>query len=122
MKETDRRHDLDWLRLIAIIILLFYHAGMLFNPWNWHIKNADTSESFASWMVWLHYWRMPLLLFISGAGTFLALRKRYELCTPANYVLSIVNLISAGPRLIRTAHVANCQLLLPTDSTHNYKP
>lgn len=81
MNNTDRRHDLDWLRLIAIIILLFFHTGMLFNPWEWHIKNGETSVGFTYWMVWLHYWRMPLLLFISGAGTFLALRKR----TPRQY-------------------------------------
>src|SRR5688500_16034020 len=81
MKSTDRRHDLDWLRLIAIIILLFFHTGMLFNPWEWHIKNQETSIGFTYWMAWLHYWRMPLLLFISGAGTYLALRKR----TPSEY-------------------------------------
>lgn len=74
--KADRRHDLDWLRVIAIFILLFYHTGMLFNPWGWHIKNTETSVSFTYWMSWLHYWRMPLLLFISGAGTFLAMRKR----------------------------------------------
>jgi glucans biosynthesis protein C len=74
--DFSRRHDLDWLRLIAIIILLFYHTGMLFNPWGWHIKNDETSESFRYWMVFLHYWRMPLLLFISGAGTYIALGKR----------------------------------------------
>lgn len=72
----ERRHDLDWLRLIAITILLFFHTGMLFNPWEWHIKNPDTSESFRYWMIWLHEWRMPLLLFISGAGTYMALGKR----------------------------------------------
>ncbi|HYC85676.1 MAG TPA: acyltransferase family protein [Chryseosolibacter sp.] len=71
-----RRNDLDWLRLIAIIILLFFHTGMLFNPWEWHIKNPEQSESFRYWMVWLHFWRMPLLLFISGAGTYLAMSKR----------------------------------------------
>jgi hypothetical protein len=32
-------------------------------------------------MVWLHYWRMPLLLFISGAGTYMAMSKR----TPRQY-------------------------------------
>jgi peptidoglycan/LPS O-acetylase OafA/YrhL len=71
-----RRHDLDWLRLIAILILLFFHTGMLFVPWSWHIKNAETSDSFRWWMVNLHEWRMPLLLFISGAGTWMALGKR----------------------------------------------
>jgi glucan biosynthesis protein C len=76
-----RRYDLDWLRLIAIIILLFFHTGMLFNPWDWHIKNSETSESFRYWMVWFHFWRMPLLLFISGAGTYMALSKR----TPGQY-------------------------------------
>lgn len=79
--DFSRRHDLDWLRLIAITILLFYHTGMLFNPWGWHIKNSETSDGFRYWMVFLHYWRMPLLLFISGAGTFMALGKR----TPREY-------------------------------------
>jgi hypothetical protein len=79
--DSGRRHDLDWMRLIAIVILLFFHTGMLFNPWEWHIKNNETSASFTYWMVWLHYWRMPLLLFISGAGTYMALGKR----TPGQY-------------------------------------
>ena len=74
--NQQRRYDLDWLRFIAIVILLFFHTGMLFNPWEWHIKNNETSESFRYWMVWSHYWRMPLLLFISGAGTYMAMGKR----------------------------------------------
>ena len=73
---SSRRHDLDWLRFIAILILLFFHTGMWFNTWGWHVKNSATSTSFNYWMVWLHYWRMPLLLFISGAGTYMALGKR----------------------------------------------
>lgn len=71
-----RRHDLDWLRLIAIVILLFFHTGMWFNPWDWHVKNNELSGSFRYWMIWSHFWRMPLLLFISGAGTYLAMGKR----------------------------------------------
>src|SRR5688572_7613958 len=86
--NSSRRHDLDWLRFIAIIILLFFHTGMLFNPWEWHVKNNELSGSFRYWMLWLHEWRMPLLLFISGAGTYIALGKR----TPGQY---------AGERLKR---------------------
>ncbi len=73
---NSRRHDLDWLRLIAIIVLLFFHTGMWFNHWGWHVKNNELSYTFQYWMVWSHYFRMPLLLFISGAGTYMALGKR----------------------------------------------
>jgi len=80
--DQQRRYDLDWLRFIAILILLFFHTGMWFNHWDWHVKNNELSYSFQYWMVWLHFWRMPLLLFISGAGTYMALNKR----TPSQFV------------------------------------
>ena len=71
-----RRYDLDWLRVIAILTLLFYHTGMIYVSWGWHIKSDDHSQPMEEVMRWLHRWRMPLLFFISGAGTFFALRKR----------------------------------------------
>jgi glucans biosynthesis protein C len=74
--NSGRRYDLDWLRVIAILLLLFYHTGLVFNTWEWHIKNNETSGLFSYWMLPLHYIRMPLLLFISGAGTYMALGKR----------------------------------------------
>jgi glucan biosynthesis protein C len=74
--SDGRRHDLDWLRVIAIAILLLFHTGIWFNHWVWHVKNNELSYSFQYWMVWSHYFRMPLLLFISGAGTYIALGKR----------------------------------------------
>jgi peptidoglycan/LPS O-acetylase OafA/YrhL len=74
--SNGRAHDLDWLRVIAITMLLFFHTGMWFNHWGWHVKNNELTYSFQYWMVWSHYFRMPLLLFISGAGTYMALGKR----------------------------------------------
>ncbi len=74
--NDQRRYDLDWLRFIAIAILLFFHTGMWFNTWGWHVKNNETTVSFQYWMIWSHNFRMQLLLFISGAGTFMALGKR----------------------------------------------
>ena len=71
-----RRHDLDWLRVIAILTLLFYHTGMIYVSWGWHIKSVEHSQPMEEVMRWLHRWRMPLLFFISGAGTFFALKKR----------------------------------------------
>ncbi|UFH57416.1 acyltransferase family protein [Spirosoma sp. KNUC1025] len=74
--HAARRYDLDWLRIIAILTLLFYHTGMIYVSWNWHIKSAEHSLPMETIMRWLHRWRMPLLFFISGAGTYFALRKR----------------------------------------------
>lgn len=74
--KKERLYELDWLRTIAIVILLFFHTGMFFNTWGWHIKNNDTSTILNVIMAWLHEWRMPLLLVISGAGTYFALGFR----------------------------------------------
>jgi hypothetical protein len=76
LSSAPRRYDLDWLRVIAILTLLFYHTGMIYVSWGWHIKSAEHSLPMELVMRWLHLWRMPLLFFISGAGTFFALRKR----------------------------------------------
>ncbi|MBI4852142.1 MAG: acyltransferase family protein [Acidobacteria bacterium] len=73
---SSRHYELDWLRIIAIVILLFYHVGMAFVSWSWHIKNQETSTLLEDIMVWFHQWRMPLLLFISGAATYFALGKK----------------------------------------------
>ena len=73
---SSRRYELDWLRVFAIIILLFFHVGMVFVRWKFHIKNNETSALLENVMVWFHQWRMPLLLFISGAATHFALGKK----------------------------------------------
>jgi len=74
--NENRRHDLDWLRVLAILLLQVFHTGMAFNSWGWHIKNADRLAWLDLPMAFLHQWRMPLLFFISGVGTTFALRSR----------------------------------------------
>lgn len=73
----ERRHDIDWLRVIAIVLVLYFHTAMLFTEeWTWHIQNEERSYLWLEFNFWLSRFRMPLLFFISGYGTFLALRKR----------------------------------------------
>lgn len=73
--QQERQYELDWLRVGAVVLVLFYHVGMIFVPWEFHIKNKETSRFLEYVMVFAHQWRMPLLLFVSGAATLIALRN-----------------------------------------------
>lgn len=72
-----RRHDIDWLRVLAFGVLVPYHVGLLFAPsWTSHIKNPVVWPIIEYPMMFVHQWRLPLLFVISGIGTSLAFRKR----------------------------------------------
>ena len=72
---SGRKYELDWLRVFAILALLFFHTGRIFDTGNWHINNNELSKNFDHWMPFVHSWRMPLLLFISGAGSYFAFKS-----------------------------------------------
>lgn len=76
METRVRRYDLDWLRVIVFALLIFYHVGMFFVPWGWHVKNNIIYEWLRWPMLFLNQWRLPILFVISGMGTFYALSKR----------------------------------------------
>ena len=76
MKTIIRRYDLDWLRVIVFALLIFYHVGMFFVPWGWHIKNNVIYDWLRWSMSFLNQWRLPILFVISGMGTYYALGKR----------------------------------------------
>ncbi|WP_282160046.1 acyltransferase family protein [Ulvibacterium marinum] len=71
-----RRYDLDWLRVGVFALLIFYHVGMFFVPWGWHIKNNVIYEWPTYPMLFINQWRLPILFIISGMGTYYALGKR----------------------------------------------
>ena len=71
-----RRHDLDWLRLIVFALLILYHVGMFFVPWDFHIKNNHIHDWLRYPMWFLNQWRLPILFVISGMGTYYTLQRR----------------------------------------------
>ncbi|MFO7842406.1 MAG: acyltransferase [Bacteroidales bacterium] len=74
--KTERKYEIDWLRILLILSVFLFHVGMIFNSWDWHIKNETQYPGLRYIMSFLHYWRMPMLFFISGVGTYFALGKR----------------------------------------------
>jgi glucans biosynthesis protein C len=72
----SRLYFLDWLRVIAFGLLVFYHTGLIFVDWGFHIQNDSFSAGLKLPMLFLNQWRLPLLFFVSGAGIYFALGKR----------------------------------------------
>lgn len=79
MESTTRRHDIDWLRVIAIGLLLIYHIAIIFQPWAMFIAFIRSEELWVDlWkpMTMLNVWRIPILFYVSGMGLYFAMRKR----------------------------------------------
>ena len=66
---TDRRLDLDWLRIIAFGLLILYHVGMFYVSWDWHVKSSRANGALEPLMMLTNPWRLTLLFLISGAAT-----------------------------------------------------
>ena len=79
MQTTDRRYFIDWIRVIAIALLLLYHVAIGFQPWGMLIGFITNQKSWGSlWipMMMLNVWRIPLLFFVSGMGVYFASQNR----------------------------------------------
>ncbi|MBT4087229.1 MAG: acyltransferase [Deltaproteobacteria bacterium] len=72
---SNRKYELDWLRVFAILIVFFYHSTRFFNLGDWHVKNVDTYVWVEIWNVFVTRWMMPLFFIISGASLYYALSK-----------------------------------------------
>ena len=79
MPATDSKSDrllfLDWVRILAFGLLLFYHVGMYYVSWDFHIKSPHAGNAIEPLMRLSNPWRMDLLFLVSGAATsFMLLR------------------------------------------------
>ncbi|MGI9470886.1 MAG: acyltransferase family protein [Rubripirellula sp.] len=71
-----RRHDLDALRAIAMLLGIALHAALGFAPIPWIVQDVQQSEGFYVFFSVLHGFRMPLFFLISGFFTAMLWRKR----------------------------------------------
>lgn len=71
----ERRYGLDWLRIGAFALLILYHVGMFFVPWDWHVKTAEPLRWLEIPMLATNAWRLALLFLISGVASRFLLAK-----------------------------------------------
>lgn len=66
---SDRRPDLDWIRVGAFFLLILYHVGMFYVPWDFHVKSPHPVEWLEPLMRLTNPWRLSLLFLVAGAAT-----------------------------------------------------
>ncbi|MCK8137248.1 acyltransferase family protein [Pseudoalteromonas sp. 2CM28B] len=86
---TNRHYFLDWLRVIAFAVLIFYHIGMLYSEnWGFHFKSTYISHYVEYFLLVFAPWRMLLIWFISGVALRFMLDKVRGVKSNALFVLN----------------------------------
>lgn len=79
---SERRYDIDWIRVIVFDILIFWHVGLFFVSWGdqvqWDLPMKNNEQ--ISWLFWpmlfIRQWRLPILFLVSGIGTRFSLSSK----------------------------------------------
>lgn len=64
-----RLYFIDWVRIIAFFVLIFYHVGMYYVSWGWHVKSVAASTAPEPFMMMSSPWRLSLLFMVSGLAS-----------------------------------------------------
>jgi len=77
MQNTPQRlHYIDWLRVLAMLSIFFFHADRFFDHYDWHVKNGEHNIISSIHTSFFSQWMMPLFFILSGAAVFYALKFR----------------------------------------------
>lgn len=72
-----RRIELDALRALVVLGLVFFHAALVFDPDDdFYVKNADTTPVVTYFAGLGVVWAMPMLFLVAGLGSRHSIRRR----------------------------------------------
>jgi len=75
--EPQRRGELDSLRILVVLGLVFFHAALVFDASDdFYVKNSETTGVITILIGLGVVWAMPLLFLVAGIGSWHSLRKR----------------------------------------------
>lgn len=74
-KPVPRRYDLDWLRVLGILLVFIYHSSRFYNMEDWILKNKTWYPAVEVWNLFATSFMMPLMFVISGASLYYAIGK-----------------------------------------------
>jgi glucan biosynthesis protein C len=71
--ELTRRYDVDWLRVLGMMVVFLFHNARFFDTEGWHVKSARTTPAVTMIVIFAVQWMMPLFFILSGIGAYHAL-------------------------------------------------
>lgn len=72
-----RLHYIDWVRVLAVLLLFFFHVSRVYNADDpFYVKAAVLSAPLSYVLNFISVWHMPLLFVLAGASVFLAFGRR----------------------------------------------
>ncbi|MEU9350334.1 acyltransferase family protein [Streptomyces griseoloalbus] len=72
-----RRGELDVLRALVVVGLVFFHAALVFSPDDdFYVKNAQTTDAVTVLAGLGVVWAMPMLFLVAGIGARHSIRRR----------------------------------------------
>lgn len=77
MSVNERRYDIDWLRVCAMLAIFIFHCTRFFGTEGWHLKNPQQSNlvyTLTRGLIWP--WVMELFFLLSGVGSWFTLQSK----------------------------------------------
>lgn len=74
--STQRFYYIDWLRVLAMLSIFFYHSDRFFDYFDWHVKNSKQNIISSIHISFFSQWMMPLFFILSGAAILYSLKHR----------------------------------------------
>jgi glucan biosynthesis protein C len=75
-RAPARRGELDLLRALVVVGLVFFHSAVIFGPGEFPVKAETEHLAATAFLAFGATWGMPLLFTISGMGVWYSLRSR----------------------------------------------
>ena len=73
--KPQRRADIDWIRIAAFGVLILYHVGLVYAPWDWHVHSPHTVQGLGLAALVTNPWRLTLLFMVSGIALRFMVRR-----------------------------------------------
>lgn len=74
--QADRCHYIDWLRVLGLVSVFFFHNARFFDLMDWEVKNKELFLEPTIFVMFINFWIMPLFFMLAGAGTRFALKAK----------------------------------------------